>query len=937
MKEQPISEISIRGVHKLLTKGADDSWMLDFVDKLLGAIIVISPIAFGVPALPLLGLIEPKNEMVRAVKKVAKKLSDPKGSDFSERAERMGAAHCLITYTAFFDTVRTSFPEVWELISSADINDINNVQTREVESPIGKDTNERFENWLKEGPKIDLTEVRVPTPHPAYGVRIDEEFRSNLYNRMLGNLIEFLTKISPSNIPATDQIKHRLSVELCKKASEAYDAQYLTLAQDFPEFFVWATLYEHHEAARRDKDFLHQLSLVSDAVTSLDLGFTKLAAAVAQGPAQLKLASSSESAIISESLHRIYEAEINEPIINDPYDRDQSGPSLRYPPKEAIFVPQAYRMVHYLGPQVRLEDEGEWGKRPRYEDLGPFIVRYLQSVYSIKAPLLVLGHPGSGKSLLSEMIAARLAYPAYTIIRVELRDVDPDAEVQTQIQDQIYKDTGRSVNWADFGDQLRDNPPLIILDGYDELLQASGKVFADYLERVHKFQQREAIQGRPVRVMITSRISLIDKARIPIGSTILRLLDFDFPRQQIWINEWNRCNADFFSEAKVSPFDLAHAAKVASLASQPLLLLMLSLYDSADNQLSKRPNLDQTLLYYSLLERFITRERSKGAEGQEFISLDESTRSALVDRDMERLGVAALGMFNRKTVSIRQNELSDDIAFFGLERETIGGLGTRLTQGDLLLGSFFFIHESKARTSTEEAKEAVGPAAFEFLHNTFGEFLAADFILRRVLSETQALSLMATNSQLHSMLDQRLQTVSEEWFACLIHTPLHTRPVILSMMKEWAVHQLSQKDFTSADLLKSLDMMVLTQLKTILTGPATLGLTPSSKSPYKPLPLLGHLAIYSLNLVILRITLSQGSFFLREEELGDQHEASRAWDRLTHLWRSWLSLESLTGVAAVMTARRDGAKIELCPEAESCGSVRISIERCIDCRSRPRG
>ena len=68
MKEQPISEISIRGVHKLLTKGADDSWMLDFVDKLLGAIIVISPIAFGVPALPLLGLIEPKNEMVRAVR-----------------------------------------------------------------------------------------------------------------------------------------------------------------------------------------------------------------------------------------------------------------------------------------------------------------------------------------------------------------------------------------------------------------------------------------------------------------------------------------------------------------------------------------------------------------------------------------------------------------------------------------------------------------------------------------------------------------------------------------------------------------------------------------------------------------------------------------------------------------------------------------------------
>ena len=74
--------------------------------------------------------------------------------------------------------------------------------------------------------------------------------------------------------------------------------------------------------------------------------------------------------------------------------------------------------------------KGRWGKRPDMKIFGPFIVRYLQSVYSIKAPLLVLGHPGSGKSLLSEMIAARLAYPAYTIIRVELRDVDPDAEVR---------------------------------------------------------------------------------------------------------------------------------------------------------------------------------------------------------------------------------------------------------------------------------------------------------------------------------------------------------------------------------------------------------------------------------------------------------------------------------------------------------------------------
>ena len=59
MPGKPISEISIRGVHKLLSAGADDAWIVDFVDRLLGAIIAISPIVVGPAALPLLALIEP--------------------------------------------------------------------------------------------------------------------------------------------------------------------------------------------------------------------------------------------------------------------------------------------------------------------------------------------------------------------------------------------------------------------------------------------------------------------------------------------------------------------------------------------------------------------------------------------------------------------------------------------------------------------------------------------------------------------------------------------------------------------------------------------------------------------------------------------------------------------------------------------------------------
>ena len=106
---------------------------------------------------------------------------------------------------------------------------------------------------------------------------------------------------------------------------------------------------------------------------------------------------------------------------------------------------------------------------------------------------------------------------------------------------------------------------------------------------------------------------------------------------------------------------------------------------------------------------------------------------------MQRLGVAALGMYNRYKVHILARELDADLAFFKLERAVAPRPGRHLSQADLLLGSFFFVHKSKAqhRSGAQDTHEEA--AAFEFLHNTFGEFLTADFIVRRVVAQVLAL------------------------------------------------------------------------------------------------------------------------------------------------------------------------------------------------------
>jgi hypothetical protein len=187
--------------------------------------------------------------------------------------------------------------------------------------------------------------------------------------------------------------------------------------------------------------------------------------------------------------------------------------------------------------------------------------------------------------------------------------------------------------------------------------------------------------------------------------------------------------------------------------------------------------------------------------------------------------------------------------------------------------------QARDRAAGNSASPDTGPAAFEFLHNTFGEFLAADFILRRALAEADAVCALSGNAVLADTLRQRLTTVSPSWFACLMHTPLHTRPNILALMREWGGHRLSQGTRTRQDLLKALDTIILVQLR------ALLGQTPLSdlsaresvpagesgvgeKSPYDPLPALGHLAIYSLNLVLLRCYLTDGTYVLDEDDLG---------------------------------------------------------------------
>ncbi|NJA55349.1 hypothetical protein [Streptomyces sp. NEAU-H3] len=132
----------------------------------------------------------------------------------------------------------------------------------------------------------------------------------------------------------------------------------------------------------------------------------------------------------------------------------------------------------YLDPAYRLAGEGArpgdlaredwWRTRPPRDDLDAFLAAHFLTDDASRAPLLVLGHPGSGKSLLTRLLAARLPAAEFTCLRLELRHAPPGS-----LAPYLAAELHRTAPPAPVAGT--DVPPrVLLLDGLDELLQAGA-------------------------------------------------------------------------------------------------------------------------------------------------------------------------------------------------------------------------------------------------------------------------------------------------------------------------------------------------------------------------------------------------------------------------------------------------------------------------------
>ncbi|MEZ7131539.1 NACHT domain-containing NTPase [Nonomuraea sp. AD125B] len=709
--------------------GGADNQLVAALDRITGGVLLG---ATGFGAEFVLSLFDAKGELARlsgeSVSLLAERL---RGLGRFDRTQRLIAAHKVIVLTAFFEAVHEVTPrsEVKELLRGR----LTQVSLATGERPAS-------------GRLADLVAVLHDSALPGDpippGAETMPESLLACYASLSGRLVAYLAEALPG---LSGELVRALEEEVPQAALRRYEEHLRRLTTDFPEVAFWANRLDHlttHDRLLRLQAGLEGLGRVLDAIASNTAMADERRAALA----------------------RRYRRALDRPVVTS----NDIPEGLTMPLLAHVYVNPCFRVAKVTY-RDRMDHEQWWGQWDVRDDLQEFLIGHLTSPEATRSPLIVLGQPGSGKSVLTQVLAARLPVTDFLTVRVVLRDVPADTDLQSQIEYAIRDATGESLSWPVLARTAGGALPVILLDGFDELLQATGIGQTDYLEQIVRFQEREADQGRPVAVLVTSRIAVADRGRIPRdGATALRLEPFTEGQVEQWLSVWDAANADHLVSRGLRPLPVATALRQAELASQPLLLLMLVLYDAADNALQRdEHSLDHADLYERILRRFAEREIVKSQPG-----LAAEPLEAAVNEELLRLSVAAFAMFNRGRQWVTDDELSGDLT--ELLGDRTPGPSSRdfhaaASLAQQIVGRFFFIHQAQALRKDQLLTTC------EFLHATFGEFLVARLILRELheLAEVAAAS---------------LRRVPDDGFirALLSFAPLTTRTQILDFLSALA-------------------------------------------------------------------------------------------------------------------------------------------------------
>jgi len=760
-----------------------------------------------------------------------------RGAGRVDRTRRLEAAHAVIAVTAYFQALagaRLPFS----------VRELRVTRQEQLRVAGGSALAQDFVDTL----------LTVACPRPAPNLPYESFlYQLGQWYRMLSSQLAGMARELAmwDNLTDAEQTEAErvLGDELCRDAVDRFREMYAKLAGEIPEFAFWIGQIEHQSTRAEVRRALAGVESLLASLSSVETSRQR-----------------------ARGLSDAYRAMLSAPILAE----GDTPTGLRLPTLEEGYLDPDFR-VRAVAAEDRPADEAWWSDVAVRSDLTEYLVGALISSEATTVPLVVLGQPGAGKSVLTKILAARLPAADFLPVRVVLREVPAEAEIQDQIEFAIRATTGERIEWPDLVRTAGEAMPVVLLDGFDELLQATGVSQSDYLMRVARFQQREADQGRPVVAVVTSRTAVSDRVRYPPGAVALRIEPFRRMQIDNWLDIWNRHNSEYLRARGLAPLPAEVVAQNHALASQPLLLLMLALYDADVNALQRGVDLDsgkaldETTLYEQLLASFAAREIGKSVA-----TLPEHEVAARIEQELQRLSLVAFGMINRRRQWVTQAELDNDLAALFARPSTVsGGFRSPLTQADIVVGRFFFVQRAQAISDGARLQ------TYEFLHATFGEYLVARLAVQLaagLLTHRAALTVGPT------LIEDDLL------YALLSFAPLSSRQLLRFIRGTCAHHVPIAQRRQLAELLITVMIDSVTR-------------TDHRYARYQPTEKVvsSRHGIYSANLVLLILVLADK--VTTSELYPRSTDPPGTWHRHALLWRSSLAEGDWTDLALAMSVR----------------------------------
>jgi hypothetical protein len=792
----------------------------------------------GVP----LNMFELKNDVVRHGHALLARAAEWRsGLSRFDRTQRLAAAHAVLVISSYFEALgEVDLPVPLERLASG--------QGEQAAHATGDAVPRSYVQLIEV-----LVSDRLPMPesHRPYAQTRQEVQR--VHARLAERLVAF-AKTSGGFDEYEHALRARMATALggpatLRGALARYDAAFSRLAADNHEFAVWASLTEAHALGA-------SLAGVAELLGAM------AARRAGDGP--------------RVRLSRNYHAALDEPLIGAAASPEGVVvPSLR----EAYINPRC--QVAEVGPADMPGEHTWWQDRELIADPERFLAGHLTSLRATQSPLVVLGEPGSGKSTFTEVLAARLPEGEFLPVRVELRSVPAESMLQEQIEHSVYRELGERVAWNDLVDAGDGALPVVLLDGFDELVQASGVNRYDYLEQVRDFQRVQARIGRPLAVVVTSRTLVAGRTRFPYGTVTVRLLPFSEDQVRAWLEAWNRRNSAELAIRGLLPLNVETALAHPELAEQPLLLMLLALFDAAGNALqNQREILGQAELYQALLMDFSLREVRKSPANR---ALPTGQQRELAERELHRLAIVALAMFVRRRQSVTAAELDHDLSLLAqhrAEHEPPRATAGAPSPSDQATGRFFFLHRSEATPHGERTR------SYEFLHATFGEFLIA-WLTVRALCDMDAVREVMRRGMTGSAdgLDDGFL------HALLSFSSLAERRPTVDFLSELLTR------------LPHPQRLRIRQMLTELLAGALYPPAARSHTDYEPTrePIPRRLAAYSFNLTLLTVLIADEE--VSGAELYGTQAAIEHWIGHAHLWHGQFSADEWHAVVDLLRVR----------------------------------